>query len=138
MHGKNSFFKNKKKMLRNKIVHFKMIYKFALNYFFIGVIALLLFIKNVFLEIQNLIFLPKYMRYEKHIRDKIVHLKKIHKFISEHFFIGHIVFVLIVKNVIKNKKFHFSPNLCEIRKKCWETKLLILRRYTNVLWTIFS
>ena len=24
----------------------------------------------------------------------------------------------IVKNVIKNKKFHFAPNSCGIRKKC--------------------
>ena len=62
--------------------------------------------------------------YEKKCPDKRVHLKKIYKFTSEHFLIGHVVFVLIVKNVIKNEKFHFAPNLCEKRKKWWEIKCL--------------
>ena len=29
----------------------------------------------------------------------------------------HVVFVLIVKNVIKNEKFDFAPNLCEVWEK---------------------
>ena len=48
-------------------------------------------------------FLKNYTRYEKNMRDKIVYLKKIYKFTSDYFFIRHGVFVLIVKNVIKNK-----------------------------------
>ena len=38
----------------------------------------------------------------KNFRDKIVHLEKIYIFTSEHFLVGHVIFVLIVKNVIKN------------------------------------
>ena len=34
---------------------------------------------------------------KKKIPNKIVHIKKIYKFTSEHFLIGHVVFVLIVK-----------------------------------------
>ena len=32
--------------------------------------------------------------------------------------IGSLFFIL--KNVIKNEKFYFAPNLCEIRRKCQE------------------
>ena len=43
----------------------------------------------------------------------------IYKFTSsDYFLIGHVVYVLIVNNVIKNEKFYFASNLCEIRKKC--------------------
>ena len=59
-----------------------------------------------------------YTRCEKKFPDKIVYLKKIYKFTSEHFLIGTVVFVLIVKNFIKNEKFYFASNLCEIRKNC--------------------
>ena len=34
------------------------------------------------------------------------------------FFVRHIVFVLIVKNVIENEEFHFEPNFCVMRKNC--------------------
>ena len=45
------------------------------------------------------------------VRKEIVHFKKIYKFISDHLIIALVVFVLIVKNVIKHKKFHFATNL---------------------------
>ena len=38
------------------------------------------------------------------LKSKIVHLKQIYKFGFDHFLIKRTVFVLIVKNVIKNKK----------------------------------
>ena len=38
---------------------------------------------------------------------KIVHLKKIYRFGFDHYLEKLAVFVLIVKNVIKNKKFNF-------------------------------
>ena len=59
-----------KKMLRYKIVRFKKIYKFALDYFFIGVISFLSFIKNVFIKIKNSIFPPKYTGHEKNVKKK--------------------------------------------------------------------
>ena len=57
------------------------------------------------------------MRHEKNFGYKIVHLKKICKFTSEHFLIGHVVLVLIVKKVIKNEKLYFALNQCKIRLK---------------------
>ena len=44
------------------------------------------------------------------------HLKKIYKFTSDNFLIEQVLFVLIVRNFIKNEKFQFAPNLCEIRR----------------------
>ena len=38
-----------------------------------------------------------YTRYEKSVGNKIVHLKKIHKFTSDHFLVGGVVFALIEK-----------------------------------------
>ena len=55
---------------------------------------------------------------KKMFRSKIVHLKEIYNFDFDHFLIKRTVFVLIVKNVIKNQKFNFSDKLCDIRNKC--------------------
>ena len=51
------------------------------------------------------------------LKSKIVHLKKIYNFNFDHFLIKRTVFVLIVKNVIKNQKFNFPDKLCDIRNK---------------------
>ena len=47
---------------------------------------------------------------------KIVFLKKIYKFDFDHFLIKRTVFVLIVKNVIKNQKFNFPDKLKHTKK----------------------
>ena len=52
------------------------------------------------------------------LRSKVVHLKKIYKYDFDYFLEKRTVFVLIVKNFIKNKKFNFPDKLCNIRKKC--------------------
>ena len=52
------------------------------------------------------------------LASKILHLKEIYKFGFDHFLEKPTVFVLIVKNVIKNEKFNFPDKLCEIRNKC--------------------
>ena len=70
------------------------------------------------LKIKNYGFRLNNARYEKMLRSKIVHLKKIYNFDSDHFLIKHTVSVLIVKNVIKNQKFNFPDKLCDIRNKC--------------------
>ena len=57
-----------KKILENKNVCFKNIYKLDCHYFSIRVISFLLFIKNVFLTIKNSIFPPKYTKYGKSIK----------------------------------------------------------------------
>ena len=50
------------------------------------------------------------------LKNKIVRFKKIYKFYFDHFLMKCTVFVLIVKNVIKNQKFNFSDKLCDIKK----------------------
>ena len=71
-------------------------------------------IKNGFYKIKKSIIRLNYARYEIMLRSKIVHLKIIYKFDPEHFFIKGTVFVLIVKNVIKDQKFIFPIKLCDI------------------------
>ena len=125
---KNGFYKIKKsifrpnyaryeKMLRSKIVHFKQTYKFYLNHFLEKRMVFIL-IKKTFLKIKSCGFRLNKARYEKMLRSKIVHLKKIYNFYFEHFLTKRRVFILIVKNVIKNQKFNFPDKLCDIRNKC--------------------
>ena len=54
------------------------------------------------------------------LRNKIVRFKKIYKFYFDHFLIKCKVFVLDVKNVIKNQKLNFSDKLCNIKKNVEE------------------
>ena len=61
------------KMLRNKIVHFKWIYK---------------------LKIKNLIFSPNFMGFEKMLQTKVVILKTLYKYYIEHFLVGIIDFLI--------------------------------------------
>ena len=74
-------------------------------------------IKDGFYKIEKSIFRPNYARYEKMLRNKIIHLKKIYNFDFDNFLIKRTLFVLIVKNVIKNQKFNFPDKLCDIRNK---------------------
>ena len=72
------------------------------------------------LKIKTFGLQKNYRRYEKKFPDKILHLNKIYKFTSEHFLIEHVNFVSSVKNVIKNDKFFFAPNIRKIGKNCQE------------------
>ena len=54
------------------------------------------------------------------LRNKIIRFKKIYKFYLDHFLIKCTVFVLNVKNVIKNQKFNFSDKLCDKKKNVEE------------------
>ena len=86
------------------------------------------------LKIKTFGFQKNCTRWEKNLPlliCKIVNLKKIYTFTLKYFLIGHIVYILIVKNVIKNEKFFFTPNLCEIQKKCLERRLFALKRSKN-------
>ena len=65
---------------------------------------------------KNFWFPKNYRRYEKNVGEEIVHLNKIYNYNFDYVLIGQAVFVLILKNLIKNEKLHFVPNLCEIRK----------------------
>ena len=74
--------------------------------------------KTVFYKIKKSISRPNYARYEKILKSQIVHIKEIYNFDFDHFLIKRTVFVLIMKNVIKNQKFNFHMSqLCDIRNQ---------------------
>ena len=67
-------------MLRSKIVHLKEIYNFYFAHFLKKRTVFVLYIKYGFYKIKKSIFRPKYARYEKMLKSKIVHLKEIYNF----------------------------------------------------------
>ena len=89
------------KMLRSKIIHLKENYKFCFDHF-LEKRTVFILIKKTLLKIKSCGFRPNNARYEKMLRSKIVHLNKIYNFCFDHFWTKRTVFVLIVKNVIKN------------------------------------
>ena len=91
IHQKQFFYKIKKSIFRPNYVRYKKMLK----------------IKSCGLRLNN-------ARYERKLRSKIVHLKEFYSFYLDHFVIKRTVFVLIVKNVIKNKKFNYPDKLCDI------------------------
>ena len=68
------------------------------------------------------------------LRSKIVHLKKIDNFDLDHFLIKRTVFVLTVKNVIKNKKFNFPDKLCDIQKKNFKEQNCSFQKGLQILF----
>ena len=96
---KNGFHKIKKsifrpnyaryeKMLKNKIVDLKEIYKFDSYHFLVNPTVFVLSIMNGFYKIKKYIFRPNYSIYETMLTNKIVCLKKIPQFCIGHFLIG--------------------------------------------------
>ena len=57
-----------KKMLRNKIVCFKKIYKFDVYHFLLKRAVFVLSIKNSFYKITKSIFRPNYAGYEENVK----------------------------------------------------------------------
>ena len=104
-------------MLKSKIVYLKETYKFYSNHF-LEKCPVFILIKKTSLKIKSSGFRPNYARYEKILKSKIVYIKETYKFYFDHFSIKCTIFVLIVKNVIKNKKFNFPDKLCDMRNKC--------------------
>ena len=86
-------------MLKSKIVHLKKIYKFRFDYFLEKLTVFILIKKT--LKIKSCGFRSNNARYEK-----MFGLRK------------RTVFVLNVKNVIKNQKLNFSDKFWDIQKKC--------------------
>ena len=91
-------------MLKSKIVHLKKIYKFGLDYF-LEKRTVFILIEKTLLKIKSCGFRPNNARYELFISKKSTILVLT-------------IFVLIVKNVIKNQKFNFPDKLYDIRNKC--------------------
>ena len=72
------------KMLRSKIIHHKETYKFCFDHFLENRTVFIL-IKKTLLKIKSCGFRPNNTRYEKMLKSKIVHLKKIYNFNFDHF-----------------------------------------------------
>ena len=104
-------------MLRSKIIHLKETYKFCFDHS-LEKRTVFILLTETLLKIKSCSFRPNNARYEKILTSKIVHLKKIYNFDFDHFLIKRTVFVLMVKNVIKNQKLNFPDKLCDIRNKC--------------------
>ena len=103
-------------MLKSKIVRLKKVYKLCFDYF-LAKRTVFILIKKTLLKIKSCGFRTNNARYEKMLSSKIVHLKEIYNFGFDHFLIKCTVFVLIMKNVIKNQKFNFPDKICNIRNK---------------------
>ena len=136
---KNGFYKIKKsifrlnyaryeKILQSEIVHLKKIYKFCFNYFLIKRMVFVLIEKTLLKIIKNCGFRPNNERYEKMLRTKIAHLKKIYKFCSNYFLIKGTVFGLIEKTLFKViKNSGFRPNNARYEKML-TTKIVHLKK----------
>ena len=123
------------KMLSSKIIHLKDIYNFGFDHFLITRTVFVLIVKNV-IKNKKFNFPDKLLHTKQMLRNKIIRFKKIYKFYFDHFLINCTVFVLNVKNVIKNQKLNFSDNLCDIQNKSWGTKLFVSKRCTSLILTI--
>ena len=69
------------------------------------------------------------------LRNKIIRFNKVYKFYFDYFLIKCTVFVLNVKNVIKNQKFNFSDKLCDIQKKIG---IFYLKSHFSQMWLFQS
>ena len=65
------------------------------------------------------------------LRGKIIRLKKIYKFNTDHFLIKCTVFVLNVKNVIKNQKLKYRTNSAMYKKNVEEQNCLFNFSYKH-------
>ena len=70
------------------------------------------------IKIQKFHYLNKYVAYtKKTLRRKIICQSEVYKFSVGHFLTRCIFYVLVLKNTIKNQKFHFLTKICEIQNK---------------------
>ena len=85
-------------MLTSKIIYLKKVYKFVLDHFLVKRPVLVLSIKNCFYKIKKSILRSNNARHEKILTSKIIHHKKIYKFVFNHFLVKRTVLVLSIKN----------------------------------------
>ena len=99
------------------VVRLKKIYKFDVGPFLIKRTVFVLIMKYL-IKNQKFNFPDKICNIctKKMLRNKIVCFKKIYEFNFDHFLIKCTVFVIIVKNVIKNQKFYFLAKLYGVWK----------------------
>ena len=87
-------------------------------------------IKDGFYKIEKSIFRPKYARYEKMLRSKIIHLKETYKFCFDYFLKKRTVFILIKKTLLKIKSCGFRPNNARYEKML-KHKIVHLKKISN-------
>ena len=95
---------NNKKMLGKKIDRFKKIYKLDFDYISTKVTSFYLFIKNMFMKINNSIFPQKHTNCEKNVVEQNCLFKKDLKLWSYKFFYGCYILCLLMKSTNINKK----------------------------------
>ena len=115
------------KMLTSKIIHLKETYKFSFDHF-LEKRTVFILIKKTLLKIKSCGVRANNARYEKMLTRKIVHLKKVYNFDFDHFLIKRTVFVLIVKNVIKNQKFNFPEKTLRHTKQMLRNKTIRFKK----------
>ena len=71
----------------------------------------------------------------KILRKKVVYFKNIYN-VGLNIFTQELFFCLLIRNIIRNKKFYFAPNLCEIRKNVREENCLF-EKYLQINFRIF-
>ena len=91
--------------------------------------VLVLSIENGFYKIKKSIYRPNDARYEKMLKSKIVHLKKIYRFGFDHFLEKRTVFILI-KKTLKIKICGFRLNNGKYEKML-ESKIVHLKEIYN-------
>ena len=93
---------------------------------------------KILLKIKTFGFQKNYARYEKNFQVKIVYLKKVHKFSSEHYLNSHIVFFLIVKSVIKKWKILFyTKSMRDMEKNVAEENCSLQEDLQICYWLSF-
>ena len=86
-------------------------------------------IKDSFYKIEKYIFRANYVRYEKMLTSKIIHLKDTYKFFFHHFLEKRTVFILI-KKTLKIKSCGFRPNNARYEKML-TSKIVHLKKIYN-------
>ena len=90
-------------------------------------------IRKTLLKIKRCGFRGNNARYEKMLRRKIVHLKKIYNFDFDHILIKRRVFVLIVKMLLKIKNSIFRTNSATYETNVKEENCS-LQKYLQILF----
>ena len=99
----------KKKMLKNKIVRFKKIYKSYFDHFLIKYTVFVIIVINTIKNKKSNFFAKNYGMW-KNVTNKDVVFKNLYKFYIKHCLIGIIVFLINIKNLLNSREFQFLKN----------------------------
>ena len=127
-----------KKCWGTKLLISKRSTNFLLTIFIIGVIFLLLYIKNDFVEIKNFIFPPKYTRCGKKVKKQNYSFIKYLQIFYWLFFHRCYIFSFIYqKRFYRNKTLHFPAKINEMRKKDEKQNYSFIKYLQICYWLFF-